>query len=446
LKKDWGFTNSQVGFVMALQGINFIGAIVWTSAADRTGKHKWLLAGATMMAALFFVVNNLPKILGYKFATPFQQMLFTFIALGFSWFFQSAMFPLLDSAMIGMLAKNPKFTKDQFGNQRLFGSPAHVIGTFLGAFFQAFGNKSVYLYQINAFVCASIFVFLVVIAVPNVDAAAAKSFGHHGAQPEKKATTVHMGAEQEGQKDAHPVVRLLTNIPFLFFMLFVVSAGLLANTLTIFQQILVSDRHKAIAEALKAKGQAAQGTDHSTTKAALTRIPAAASEIVVYLTAKHITRALGIYWLLIFSQIAGLLRIFGYALIEENTYFPYFLEITKGLNSGFIVSAGVRIASDIALPGTATTAQGLFSGTYKGISISLAGIGCGIILLFLNQNIKSLFFVIGGFSLFTTFGFFLKFLLVDRVIGFPGFPRKEKAHVIVQEIASSPSETKEAKI
>jgi hypothetical protein len=350
------------------------------------------------------------------------------------------MFPLVDSAMMGMLAKDPKFTKDQFGNQRLFGSPAHVIGTMIGAYFK----NSVILYQLNAFVCASFFIVLVLTVVPIVDPASAKSIGHHG---EKKAVTVHMGSEEEAKKnEGHPVFRLLTNIPFAFFMFFVVSAGLLANTLTIYQQILVSDRHKAIANALKAKGLKAPPTDHSALKAASTRIPAALSEIVVYFTAKYVTRAVGIYWLLIFSQIAGLLRIFGYALINENTFFPYFLEITKGMNSGFIMSAGVRIASDMALPGTATTAQGLFSGTYKGISTTLAGVACGIILLFLDQNIERLFLVIGGISLLATFGFFLKFLLVDRVIGFPGFSRKEKAHVHVTVEGIGNCQKKETKI
>jgi hypothetical protein len=356
------------------------------------------------------------------------------------------MFPLLDSAMIGMLAKNPKFTKDQFGNQRVFGSPAHLIGTMLGAYFQSFDkDQAVYFYSINAFFCASVFIVLVILAVPNVEPGVPKAFAHHGHHEKGKpahlsqatalplAPSPVMPAAPEidttpTKTESSPVIRLLTNVPFLFFMLFVVSAGLLANTLTLYQQILVAERHKS-----------AGHDDKGVFKAATTRAPAVVSEIIVYLTAKHVTKALGIYWLLIFSQLAGLVRIFGYAFVHENNIAPYFWEITKGLNSGFIVSAGVRIASDIALPGTSTTAQGLFSGTYKGISISIAGIVGGLILLALDQNLTQLFLVIGAFSTFTTVAFFLKFLFIDRVIGFPGITRKEKVPVLMHDTPSTSS-------
>jgi len=416
---NWGLKASTAGFIMALQGINFIGAIFWTSMADKTGKHRMLLVIGTMASAFFLFVNSLPKVLQYKMSVP-AEMIFTCFALSCSWFFQSAMFPLLDSAMISILSQDPAFSKDMFGMQRLFASPAHPLATIIQGCTQFFNAPiKLYLYQAVAFFCSLGFALCVQVGVP---AHIAQTI-QHGHKKEEKITAIPMAGEV-AKKESSPVVRLLSNPGFLFYIVFVVSAGLLANSLTIFQPILSNeifgtyDKYKFL-------------------KTALAKIPAMISEITVFFTSRSLMNAFGVYWLLLASQFFGILRLMSYAFNTKGqpTWFIYVIEILKGLNSGLIVSAGVRVASDMALPGCANTAQGLFSGTYKGVSISLAGIIGGLLLIALDQNIKAMFFWIGCFSAFTTTCFFFKFLLVDRTIGLPGMPRKEKRTEPVKVVA-----------
>lgn len=420
-RKTWGMTNSTIGFLMALQGVNFIGAILWTNLADRIGNHKYILSGATMLSTICFAINGAPKMLNYKFASSTTEIIYACVTMTLVWLFQSALFPLLDCTMIALLTKNPSFTKDQFGFQRLFGSPAHVIATILAGYTKKFDTWKEVLYVLNAFISSSIFAALVVLFIPR-DLEVSKTGHGHGGKDEKKDSAVQVGEVDMGKKDGRsPVVRLLTDPVFMFFMLFVTSAGLLANTLTIFQPLLVNDHQKSDNPLL----------------VAATKIPACISEITVYATSKMLTAQLGFYWLLLFSQFAGLCRIFSYHFVtKDREWLPFIIELFKGMNSGFIVSSGVRISAEIALPGTATTAQGLFSGNYKGLSMSLAGVIGGILLIVLKQNIGALFKIIGSFALFTTACFFVKFLFFDRVIGLPGFPRKEKksSEVVVKTL------------
>lgn len=448
LHDEWAFSTSTIGFLNAFQGINFVGAIFWTSLADRTGKQKWLLAGATLMNSLCLLVFSLPKLIKYTFLDKRVEIAFSMGIMTLAWFFQSAMFPLLDSAMLGILTKNPRFTKDQFGYQRLWLSPAHVIGTFLGGFAQGFKENKTLYYQCNTSVSAAIFILLVLIAIPNIHDPVPKSFTHHGHHEKGKpnhisqATALPLAPSPivpaapeidltAKKKERSPAMRLLADPSFLFFLLFVISAGLLANVFTIFQQLGAKKN-------LDDQKNLNNGLFGPAAIAATTRIPAAFSEIVVYLVSKPLTQAIGVYWLLLFSQFAGIIRAYCYA-IKTPFWLKYPIEVLKGLNSGFIVSAGVRIASDIAPPGCSTSAQGLFSGTYKGIAISLTGIFGGAVLIAFQENLQRLFLVTGIVSTITTALFFCKFLFVDRVIGIPGFPLKEKVPVVVHNTPSTSS-------
>lgn len=457
MKDSWHLTNSQFGFLSALQGVNFIGAIFWTNMADKTGRHRILLVIATLMSAFFFFVNNLPKIISlyrpFSWNSTITDMIYTCTSLAMCWIFQSALFPLIDSAMLSLLTRLPGFSKDQFGYQRLCGSPAHSLaGIVQGIAKVVVDNKKydVLVYQVVACTASIIFSVFVFMGVPAYTVTVSKH-GHHGGQKDdKNNTAVNVPAHEMKKDERSPVVRLLTNPGFLFYLLFVTSAGLLANTLTIFQPIAVFEAKRAAAKAeeaaLIAAGKPVEPKAHNKwdfLQAALFRVPASISEIVVYFSSKHLVATLGVYWLLLFSQFCGIIRILGYAYSPDKVHdiVYYLLEVTKGLNSGLIVSAGVRVASDIALPGTATTAQGLFSGVYKGISISLAGGSGAIILATFNDNLKTLFKFIGFTAVFTTGSFFLKFLLIDRTIGLPGFRRRERAPAMPHTTTISPKPT-----
>jgi hypothetical protein len=130
--------------------------------------------------------------------------------------------------------------------------------------------------------------------------------------------------------------------------------------------------------------------------------------------------------MLVLSQIAGLVRVFGYAFFTspDSALLPFFLEISKGLNSGLLVTSSVRIASDIAPPGCESSAQGLFSGTYTGLSMFVGGFFNGFLLYISNNNLCFMFKWVGFLSLTCTIIFIIKYSFFDRVMKLPGLPAK----------------------
>lgn len=412
LKDSWKFNYSQTGFVYALQIVNFFGAMIWTNLADRTGRHRAIIVLTSVASVIFYALLMLPKILGWKFENFFLKYGFPTLMMTMMWIFQSSLFPLTDSAVIIKLSKDPSLGKEQFGYQRLFGSFGHAAGTMLGSAASDLPTSKEFFQVMVSIVCSAIFCFFVFLGVPTIsETLKGKSHGHHGKdeKSEKKDTTVDVGMAK-AEDTRSPLVRLLSDPSFLLFILFVLSAGLLANTMTIYQPLYTEEIMKI-----------------SKLTVSTLKIPAVCSEIIVWLISKPLMGVVGKYWMLMFSQFAGIIRIFGYQFADESRFWLLvILEATKGINSGFIVSAAVQIAAELAPAGCGSTAQGLFSGVYKGAGFLVTGVVCGLILLFNNNQIKHLFLLVGFTSLLFTTIFFLKFLIIDRSIGFPCFPSRPR--------------------
>ncbi len=395
------FSKAETGFAYSLQIVNFLGAMGWTSLADRTGRHRAIITWTAIVSVAFYGLLLLPRILKWEFTSFLGRTILPTVMMTLMWIFQSSLFPLTDASVIIKLSNDPSIGKEQFGYQRLFGSLGHLVGTMLASVASDMKSKDLFQIVVSA-ICTGTFCLFVNFGLPSFTQASSKKHGH-GHHGDKKDTAVDVGMAKEDNRS--PYVRLLTNVSFLFFILFVLSAGLLANTLTIFAPIFSKE----------------QG--NSTTKTSTLKIPAIASEITVWLTSKHLMAAFGKYWLLLFSQFAGIIRVFGYQFVNKDRSWPlYIFEALKGVNSGCIVSSAVQIAAELAPPGCASTAQGAFSGVYKGAGYMVTGLFCGAVLLMVKQDLHSLFLIVGITSAAFTFLFFLKFLLVDRSIGFPCCP------------------------
>jgi hypothetical protein len=209
----------------------------------------------------------------------------------------------------------------------------------------------------------------------------------------------------------NPTLTLLGNFGFVFFLLFGLSAGMLRAALSNFQTFFVEKSYKS-----------------NSFISSLSSVSRVFSEVAVFFYAKDMSNAIGIYWLLLLSQVAGLVRIFGYAFCPQNAdwwILPFVLEVFKGLNSGLIVTSSVRIASDIAPSGCASSAQGLFSGTYQGLSMFVGGIFSGTLLYYNGNDLKSLFKWTGSISLVFMTIFAFKFAFIDRVVSLPGLKRRK---------------------
>jgi hypothetical protein len=146
------------------------------------------------------------------------------------------------------------------------------------------------------------------------------------------------------------------------------------------------------------------------------------SEVAVYFCNKDLSTILGPYWMLLLSQLAAVIRAAGYGLIPVNKddlsyLFCIPLELFKGLNSGLVTAGAVRIAAEMAPPGGASTAQGLFSGVFVGLANFFGGHLAGLLMKGHGEldEIAHLFLLSSGALMFFVVCFTIKFT-VDRSI------------------------------
>lgn len=446
--KQWKFTYYEYGFITAILSMNFFGAMIWTTLADRTGRYKAII---TTTAVMYTVVAC--WLLWFK--TEEGEVLTTgriaLVLTGFGIFnlFLSAAFPLVDAMILGMLSTYPRVSKDQFGNQRMWGAVGHFVATLVSMGLKAFFEKSNTSIMIFQLVVSILFILAVWFGVKDVQPVKGGHHHHHhhadkgiaspspspvsanplhqvpvaqalpmAPTPAPPSAAEELGAEgQAGQK--HPVITLLCDPNFMFFMVFVACLGVVRSVSSSFQKLLVVD----IAEG-------------SYLKTAVVDLARMASEIFVYMIAKPMKNAMGVYWIMVFSQMMGVLRILGYAIIPIKSDYAYYatwgFELIKGFSSGMISSSAIPIASRIAPPGCENTAQGLFSGNYSGLSMALGGGIGGFILWILyykgcNESVhaQTMFLWVAIGCTVVTALMTMKYIFMDRVIGIPGFPRRQ---------------------
>ena len=412
--QEWDLTYYMLGYASSVIVTNFFGAMVWTSLADKTGRYKTIIIASVIPYTVVALAILYPV-----FTDPsmwFYRNIYVFFGLALFNFFLSAAFPLLDAQVMGMMAANPKISKEQFNNQRMFGAIGHLFATLLTMIlYERAGKDNRKIAQGIFQICVSLlFIFAVWLGVSDAKPVKGGHHGHHGG---------HKSADKETvATPKNPVMACLVNPSFMFFMLFVGASGVVRAITTSFQ--------KPIALAMS-NGKA--------DKASYLDIGRTASEVGVYLIAKYIKNALGIYWVLAFSQLTGIARLWGYGLLEIQSKFAYWiacgLELLKGFNSGLISSSAIPIASNLAPAGCESTAQGLYSGNYSGLAMALGNILGGAIMHYLytsreNQvkDAQIMFNWIswGGFVI--TLLLMAKFIFVDRVMGIPGFPRRHSFH------------------
>lgn len=448
--KQWKFPYYLYGYATTITSMNFFGAMIWSSWADRTGRYKTIILLTSVLYTIIACLMLLFRAPENEVLTAWKTVL-VFVGFGFFNFFLSAAFPLVDALILGMLSTYPKANKEMFGNQRMFGAIGHFVATICSlTIYKKDSILEVFIFQL---IVSILFIAVVCLGVKDVkpvkgghgSAHAGKEKMHKlspSPSPLSSEQQVHqvpvvqatamaptpappsaadeLAAEgQAGQK--HPVVTLLTDPNFLFFMLFISCMGVVRSVSSTFQKLIALDL--------------AHGDKLMT---ALIDFGRMLSEIFVYLIAKYMRNAMGIYWILIFSQIMGILRIAGYALVPMDHPWAYQMawvwELIKGFSSGMVSSSAIPIASRIAPPGCESSAQGLFSGNYSGLSMAFGGaIGGGILHWYYyegasdkvqSEHAQMMLFIVAAGTAVVTLIMALKYIFIDRVMGLPGFPRR----------------------
>lgn len=107
-------------------------------------------------------------------------------------------------------------------------------------------------------------------------------------------------------------------------------------------------------------------------------------------------------WLLLISLMSSFIRIGSYALTPENQdeYYWFLLAIetfVRGVGTGCLQIAAVDRANELAGPLLQSTAQGLFSSSFDGLSGFLGLVGTGLVVRH-TGNIRYAFWVCTGIT------------------------------------------------
>lgn len=409
----WKLTYYMFGYASSVIVTNFFGAMVWSNLADKTGRYKTIIITSVVLYTAV-AIGILFPVFEHE-SQKVYRYIYVFVGLALFNFFLSAAFPLLDAQILGMMATNPKISKEQFNNQRMFGALGHLAATL--ASMHLYNRKDQTHQIIYQLVISTVFTLAVWFGVPDVKPVKGGHHGHHGGHSKAGGEAV--------AAPSNPILSCLSNASFTFFMLFVGASGVVRSITTNFQ--------KPISLAIS-------GGNHG--KASYMDVGRTASEVFVYITARYMKEALGIYWILVFSQLTGIVRLWGLGLVPLKASYAYAvasgLELLKGFNSGLISSSAIPIASSLAPPGCESTAQGLYSGNYSGLSMALGGIISGAVLQFLYdsaapaekqlEDAQLMFNWVSIGSTLVTLALMAKFIFVDRVMGIPGFPRRHSFH------------------
>lgn len=449
----WKFPYYLYGYTTILMVSNFFGSMFWSSLAEKTGRYKTILVVSAVLYTIFAIALCVPitsktiiLILGKEYVKyNLEYCYIFFLMLGFN-FFLAASFPLLDSLVMGMMAVNPRVSKEQFGNQRMFGSIGHLAGTLIS--FAVFDKRKVWGQILFQLAVTFTYLAAIILLIPDVKPLA-HGHGHGGRQKAVEegvdpkvptllesmptsSTPVPPSAAHELAAEGtvgvrHPALTLLKDANFMFFMLFILTLGIARAVTTNFQKVLVmNDKSMGL------------------TKIAMIDIPRTMSEVFVYWYAKRLHKLMGGYWILVLSQFAGVIRIVGYGLLDLNSSNTFGLscvfEILKGFSSGMISSAAIPIASELAPAGCETTAQGIYSGVFTGISMAAGGV-LGAVLLHMRHDptvsgwkslqaghVQSLFITTAALCTVVTLLIMVKYIFFDRVMAFPGVRRRPSVH------------------
>lgn len=416
--EEWKLEIYQFGAVSSLSAVQFLGALFWGNVADRTGRHKTILVGSVIVYALIFGLLNLPV-----FRDPsdmLKRIIYTSCLYGLTCFFVANFFPLVDAQVFALLSRHPNFTKEMFGRQRLWGTIGHGLVTLMTAsLIERFRYAGMFF---SMFLSCGLFLVTVLLGIPSdvkVEKGLKKHHGHSSSSSENNgkegsaaAATAVIQMPATNAPPKRPWLSLLMNGHFVFFLLVILMAGYVRAVMSYFLGFYMQ-----------------KDMGRKPVLIAIAYLFRMGSEIAIFFFNKPLLNLFGVYWLLIIAQVAGILRVLGYAFLppEGNWFYLSFaIELLKGTSTGCLVSAGVRVANDIAPPGCGNTAQAYFSGVYSGLAAALGGaLGGLIIYLMPNHSVAGMFrvtFVISSACLVLQV---LKYSLIDRVILVPARWRRQ---------------------
>jgi predicted MFS family arabinose efflux permease len=416
---------------------HFLGAPFWSYLSDRFRRHRMLLIVGSVLYAITFQLFILSPYLGLSYT---GNIIWICFVNGLQTIFSSAMFPLCDNQIMSFLGRDPKFTKDLFGRQRLWGTIGHGFSSaVMGVICEHLGYDAMF---ISGGIATILFISVVVLFIPsddeikNHEASLPPAYGETAmpdkvqfkagksecdllkkAQRERSGSTSSATSPQvtaivptdpesnTPAKKPASFLNLLSNTNFTFFLFVIFITGLSKHILSVFCAEFISSKFS-----MKEKHVGLATAMHT------------APEIVLFFCGKDLLRVMGVHWMLICAQMATVIRVMAFAAVPaEWTWAPYLIETLKGVSTAFLIMSAVRISHDVAPKGMEAIAQGTYNGVFQGLSSACSGLLGGILMKYSSST--TLFWVTGWVSLGAIILLLLKWVCVDRILLSGIFPK-----------------------
>lgn len=384
----------QYGDISAMMAlVSFAFMTLWSSFADHIGRHRLILVALCLALAGSMELS--------LFVGPIENSSVRFYlaaaVLSLYSFFACGILPLTDYLILKMLSDRPGFSRDLYGRQRLWGTVSYGLTSLVVSFFtQNYDVVSIfYIVPISSLVSAAIVLFLGPTDSPTplrhifslhkaklppsddtlaeqdglnkqqdmVQVQAGKGEEETGQDELEKEQNIDGAPEQQGSTKRRPIFVLLTNSNYIFMLFVVFMTGSARAVMTTFLSAYWSDYMHL-----------------KKTQVGIAANFGILMEIVIFFFGKFFIRTCGIYWMLIFSQLAMVVRCWAYVFLppsSSNFWVVYVIELLKGVAFGFTQSAGVKLASEIAPPGLEATAQALYTSVYSQLPAVLTAFAGG---------------------------------------------------------------------
>lgn len=408
IKKFLLIDAKKYGFLMSLMAcIGFPCMTMWGRLADHLGRPKLVLTFLAIATAGSF------ELLIFQVGAPKSTTHYVWVTFVLSLYalFFCGLAPLMDIIALKILSGNPAFNKEMYGRQRLWGSLGYCVSTLMAAYLMGKIGDYALFGIIPA--CALVFCLVLFFAGPvdsptpkrsieddlptgatkEVEEKKVSDEGEAKKQAAKKLEEQEMLEKMPNwrRKIKWPLLRLLTDGGYLFFLLAVFMTGssrsIMTNYLSMYWEL---------------------DMDLSKNIVAVAAIFGVVVEVIIFFFASRLA-FMGNFWMLLLAQLAMALRGWLYAFLPaQSSLFPavFAIELLKGAAFGFTQLAGVKVASASAPPSLQATSQAIYNSVYAQLPAVLAALGGGV--LYHIHGPKTMFIITAAISTASFTAFLLK--------------------------------------
>lgn len=354
--------DSEYGDISALMAlVSCFAGTLWGSLADALGRHRSVL----LLLCIGVTISFEGALWVRSVEGDALRFYLSCLVLACYSFFASGLFPLTDYLVLKMLSRTAaepgSSNKDLYSRQVLFGTIGYGVAS------------SVVGYSIGRYTATVLFYLLPLVTLLALLAILSLAPPDDHPRPlacKWRRTPPLDGAVQTATNgpaigwSQRPIVRLLANASFMFMLLVVLLTGSARAVMTTFISKYWNE-HMHLDE----------------DQVAIAANFGILLEVLIFSLGPIFLRLFGVYWMLLFAQVAMVLRAWAYVVLPPGTpaFCIYLVELLKGVGFGFTQTSGTKVASDEAAPELQATAQALYTTFYSNlplVAVSWAGGRC----------------------------------------------------------------------